>query len=334
MGWPSGIPPWQEADLQALSKSGQLSGVNPLVLAGIDQEESGFEVKGAGYNSAGYGGFFGLGTGPYPGGNQESVSSLEDPSETSFKHQAITAGAAFNSYLKQAGSEGYSGLQQTDRAETIYQEGGGTKGIESGGGVDVVNQALGSGTDSGGATTSGSAASGSSNTSAGSGSANAIKLDGIAGVMQSVNDLMNPPSIGTWATITSLGTANVTEVIELLVTRVVFTIGFLALAYVGVKQITGGGGSSNVIQIVEQQQRVARDNEATASKERNTNRRAEAAERVAATPKVSTKYNVKLSKSESDVYHHASAPSTAASQGSRARATTAAGELAEGALAI
>jgi hypothetical protein len=112
-GWPP-IPAWEQSDLETLSSEGELSGVNPEAIAVIDSAESSGE--GGGINSAGYGGFFGLGANKtYPAGESTSAM-LSDPGEASFEDQAVIAASAFDSYLKEAGGNPVT-------AEEIYQSG-------------------------------------------------------------------------------------------------------------------------------------------------------------------------------------------------------------------
>lgn len=132
MPYPTGEPTWQTSDLASLSSSGLLSGVNPDILGAIAQEESGFENNGAGVNSSGYGGYFGLSTSQVP------TSTLETNSQTSFEQQAEIAAADFNSYLDETGGNVAS-------AESIYQTG---KTGETGGGVPLVVAANGGPTTS------------------------------------------------------------------------------------------------------------------------------------------------------------------------------------------
>jgi hypothetical protein len=279
MPWPTGIPPWEETDLTNLSQAGKLSGINPLILAGIAQEESGYEVKGAGFNPEGYGGYYGLGLGQYPAGSATKDELLTN-SDASFQSQSILAASAFASYMQQAAKEGYSGIQQVDRAETIFQQGGNTKGIESGGGVSVVNAALGQSSPgnanpaTGGAGSGG--VSGTGAAGAGTASSNAIQLEGIAGVLQTINDILNPATPGFIAEATSLGTAGVGAIIATIATRAVFSAMFLGLTYIGIKQMTSGGGGSSGPGIMDQydqiqkrdlaQQRIDANNAATAQR--------------------------------------------------------------------
>lgn len=106
--YPSGMPAWEETDLNNLAAQGLLSGVSPLVLAGIAQNESGFENKGAGINSIGDGGFFGLqenGTYSYQGKSfTDTPSELLDPSSASFEQQAQTSALDIARLLASKGS--------------------------------------------------------------------------------------------------------------------------------------------------------------------------------------------------------------------------------------
>lgn len=102
------MPAWEEQDLNQLASAGLLSGVNPLVLAGIAQNESGFENKGPGINSIGDGGFFGLGensTYSYNGQSfTDTPSELLDPSSSSFELQAQTSALDVARLLASKGS--------------------------------------------------------------------------------------------------------------------------------------------------------------------------------------------------------------------------------------
>jgi hypothetical protein len=114
------IPSWEIAQLTDLSNSGALSGVDPYILSGIAQAESG--GQGGGVNSEGYGGYFGLGTAAYPGGYQLSESELTGTTPEDFDIQAETAAAEFASLLSKNGEDPYL-------AEQAYQ-GGSSEGDE------------------------------------------------------------------------------------------------------------------------------------------------------------------------------------------------------------
>lgn len=122
--YPSGMPAWQQQELNRLSQQGLLSGINPLVLAGIGANESGWEVQGSGINSSGYGGFYGLGqNSTYSFGGQsftETPSLLMDPGVQSFDQQSEAAAAEVASLMQSSGS-----LQN---ALAAYTGGGPTNG--------------------------------------------------------------------------------------------------------------------------------------------------------------------------------------------------------------
>lgn len=129
-----GAQGWELDTLRSMSANGQLYDINPLILIGIAAEESGFEVNGAGYNSAGYGGYFGIGANKYPGG-QVSVATLLTDSLASFEEQAVVAASAFAEYLAQNGGD-------VVKAESEYQTGNPNAEGSGQGGVGVVQQYL------------------------------------------------------------------------------------------------------------------------------------------------------------------------------------------------
>ncbi len=133
--WPSAvdpnIPSWEVQQLNALSGSNNLYGVNPMILAGIDQaESSGF---GGSINPQGYGGWFGLGqTSSYPGG-QSTPGLLQGTGQAAFDTQAELSASDFASLLKQYGGNTYL-------AEHAYQYGGNAPATPTGEGVNVFQQ--------------------------------------------------------------------------------------------------------------------------------------------------------------------------------------------------
>jgi len=245
MPWPSGFPPWQEQVLQSLAAQGKLSGLNPLDIAGIEEAETGGWSGGA-INPSGYGGYFGLSTADGPTAVELNTGGASTPPSastlSSYTVQAQDAANIFSQQLQRYGGN-------IAQAETGYQDGS-YSGTPSGGAA-IVESVV--GTDSAGNPTPGGTvgSGGGANTvsAAGTGSSNAIKLTGIAGVLQEINDLMNPPSASTLAQITSLGTAGVVSSIEGYLVRGLFALAFLGIAYTGVKQITGGS-APNVTNIL------------------------------------------------------------------------------------
>lgn len=248
MPWPAGFPPWQEDILQSLSTNKELSGVNPLIIAGVEQAETGGWSGGA-INPQGYGGYFGEGShskyGPYQITpdvlNTGGAGSNPSPATRgAYELQAQAAAWDFATELKRYGGN-------VDQAETAYQNGS-FSGSYSGGVADV-NQVLGTASPGnpapGGSPNSSTTKSGGSTSSA----TKVTKYTGVAGILQELNDLMNPPSAGLVATITSLGTAGLEPAIVSLLTRALFSIGFLGLTYIGIKQLSGGSGTTVINQI-------------------------------------------------------------------------------------
>ena len=114
------IPQWEIVQLENLSGSGQLSGVDPLDLAVIDQAES--SGRGGGINSSGYGGWFGLGVGKqYPTGSIPAAT-MRSTTPQAFDQQATVAAGEFASLLGQHGGNPIA-------AEMAYQ-GGSTEGAK------------------------------------------------------------------------------------------------------------------------------------------------------------------------------------------------------------
>jgi hypothetical protein len=127
------IPDWEQDDLSELAQENELSGINPEVLAVMDQAESSGDPGAP--NSSGYGGFFGLGAGKqYPAG---SIPGSQMGTDTSgeFVEEAEVAASAFASY--------WTGNVLT--TENVYQTGspnaGGAAGT-LGEGATYMNEEL------------------------------------------------------------------------------------------------------------------------------------------------------------------------------------------------
>lgn len=254
MPWPSGMPPWEEQELTQLSTAGDLSGLNPLVLAGVGENESGWEVKGAGINSIGDGGYYGLqehGTYSYGGTSfTETPAILSANNEVSFAEQSEAAAAAIESYssdLNTALSIYVSG-GPNDKGNADYQDaiaalGGGSPGLSGAGSSGQLGTSVGGGGANATLTTTGTS------------SAPNKTLTGLAGFLQQFDALLNPSGPGG---ITGFLTGGTVQAVETLAIRGLFTIAFLGLGYLGVKILTGGrSGGSSVIDIVQSQQKQA-----------------------------------------------------------------------------
>lgn len=334
MPWPSGYPPWQEASLEALAANNQLSGLNPLIIAGVEQAETSGWSGGA-INPSGYGGYFGESTADGPtaaelntggGGNTASPAT-----QASFNTQAIDAASIFAKLLKSYGGN-------VDQAETAYQDGsyGGTYS----GGVADVNEVLGTsnpGTPNPGPATASGGTASSANTGAGTAAASAIKLEGIAGVLQQINDLLNPATPGFTSEVTSLGTAGIGTVIATIAIRGLFSVIFLGVTYVGIKQLTSSSGSSSSgPSISDVMQQIDRNAKNDLAQQRVDSRNAEVAQR--GQPKV---YRREGGYTNTSTVHHqghkapkSTADTTAATGAASEAATPVAADLAEGAIAV
>lgn len=97
VSYPSYTPSELQTVLTTMAGKGQLSGIAPAWLAAIAQAESGSEVKGAGVNSEGFGGFFGLHATWTYGGVKVSRAQLETGGEASLRTQAMAAAAELHS---------------------------------------------------------------------------------------------------------------------------------------------------------------------------------------------------------------------------------------------
>jgi hypothetical protein len=114
------LPGWEVTQLQELANSGSLDGVDPHILAAIDQAES--SGSGGGINSEGYGGWFGLHVGnAYPTGSI-NAATMSSTSQQAFDEQAQIAAGEFASLLESHNSDPYA-------AEQAYQ-GGGSEGTD------------------------------------------------------------------------------------------------------------------------------------------------------------------------------------------------------------
>lgn len=114
----TGAPAWEVTALQALSAKGLLNGIDPVALAAVAKNESGFEVNGAGVNGSGYGGYFGLGAGDtYPGGSP-SDALLMTNDLASFDTQAEIASSLIAEGASKAGGSQVEGVNYLNLGTT------------------------------------------------------------------------------------------------------------------------------------------------------------------------------------------------------------------------
>jgi hypothetical protein len=109
------IPGWENTELNYLSSKGMLYGLPPGLIGAIDQAES--SGQGGSINSAGYGGFFGLGANSSYGPYTDTPSLLQGTNALDFGDQAATTAYEFNQLLQRYGGNVYE-------AEQAYQTGG------------------------------------------------------------------------------------------------------------------------------------------------------------------------------------------------------------------
>lgn len=240
------IPAWELSDLDTLSSEGDLSGVNPDILAVMDQSESSGE--GGGVAGNGDGGWYGL----------QSAATYTAPNGTAFKTTpALISGTTTQDFDEQseiAAAEiahlidEYGG--NVTEAEEKYQ-GGSTEGatnLASAGLAGPVSssslsQDAASGPNQGGST------SGSSSTTS------ATTDTGASGIFQDLNDLLNPSGGSLITQLSSLGTSDIAALVETVFVRGIFAIGFVLITYAAIKTLSGsgGGGGTSVVQLYNQE---------------------------------------------------------------------------------
>jgi hypothetical protein len=143
---------------------------------------------------------------------------------------------------------------------------------------------------------------------------------------------------GLVSSVLSLGSSDVATVLELVLVRGLFAVGFLGLTWLGIKQFTGGSGGTNIIEIAQTQQRISQaDTRAETAKARE--------ERLSKPPPVRRSESYRYVREEkvhvkrSDIHHHTTPKPS--SKGSRAKAGRAAAsdravaaQLTEGAIGV
>lgn len=243
----SGEPPWEAQILGNLDAAGALGGVSPAALSAFSQYESGYEDKGAGINSEGYGGYFGLGENSvYPGQSGPiGASVLDTNSPASFTEQAEVAAAELASLIKSNNGSVYQAALEYDggavgEAQAVAAAQGGSLG-----GGSIVN-ATGTGGSNGQITGAGSNGSGAS-------SANP-HLAGIGGFLQDIDGLLNPSGGNFFTQLATLGTSDVKALVIMVAARSAFSLLFLGVTAVGVVVFTRGSGSSGIISTYQKQQ--------------------------------------------------------------------------------
>lgn len=269
----AGQPAWQVADLQQLAASGQLFGLNPAVLTGVAENESGWEVRGAGINPEGYGGFYGLGansTYSYAGQTfHDTPSLLSDPGSSSFETQSITAAAEIESLLNQYGGD-------LNKAISAYVSGG-PGDLNNADYQDALAALGGKIPTDNSAGTAPSASSGSGTTNATLASLNKSSTStsqptkpqqsGVAGILQDIDGFLNPHLSTSGGSIPIIGSilqvpSDIESTILEIAGRGLFTVFFLAVTLGGIYLMVRkpvNAGANIVSQYVAPQQRIAQE---------------------------------------------------------------------------
>jgi hypothetical protein len=132
---------------------------------------------------------------------------------------------------------------------------------------------------------------------------NGANLSGLAGILQSLDGLYQPPSPSLIANLTSLGTASVQSVATMIFVRAISSALFIGIIAMGIKTLSsggiggsGGGGATNVLEFVNASKMQARKADLSEQRIRNASEKEErvnvrhysglaSKERVAATPR-------------------------------------------------
>jgi hypothetical protein len=245
------IPSWQLQDISTLSSNNDLWGVDPSIIASIDQAES--NGRGGGINSAGYGGFFGLGANnEYPAGTL-TTSELTSTSSTSFEDQAVIAASDFARLLTDNTDNVYSAEQEYQGGSTEGDSVFASNNVPSYDAPTTVNtmEAI---TNSGSATTSNNTAQ---LTSAVTSAQSSQPTDTLGKVLVALDGYMNP-STTPLESILTLGLSGIESTIVMLVSRLIGVgvgVGMLATGvYLGF--VKPAGGVSGILGMANQRQRL------------------------------------------------------------------------------
>ena len=237
----SDLPSWLTDDLTSLAQEGKLYGIDPHVLGVLTQAE---EHGIGGYiNSENFGGFFGLSdVATYPGGSP-SAALLKDTSSASFEQQAeITASQI--AYNEKTTSDLYAAVAKSWDGDASYLPDYGIPNTSNSGltfPTTSVNVGYGPPIITGGKIIT------SPDTNTGPQSFGAASTMGK--ILIQLDLILNPThtikSPGTLESILTLGTADaaygisdVAMIIATVIFRGFFVLGFLALLWTGIQDLT------------------------------------------------------------------------------------------------
>ena len=235
----SDLPSWETTDLTSLAQEGKLYGIDPYVIGALTQAE---EHGIGGYiNSENYGGFFGLSdVASYPGGSP-SAALLQDTSSSSFEQQAeITASQI--AYNQKSTSDLYAAVAKSWGGDASYLPDYGIPNTSNSGLTFPTNVGYGPPVVTGGKSSPGQPAAPAGPQSFGAASTLGkilIQLDLILNPQHSIQ------APGTLESILTLGAADaaygisdVAMIVATVIFRGFFVLGFLALLWTGIQDIT------------------------------------------------------------------------------------------------
>ena len=234
----SDLPSWETTDLTSLAQEGKLYGIDPYVIGALTQAE---EHGIGGYiNSENYGGFFGLSdVASYPGGSP-SAALLQDTSSSSFEQQAeITASQI--AYNQKSTSDLYAAVAKSWGGDASYLPDYGIPNTSNSGLTFPINVGYGPSIVTGGKTTS------PDTTNTGPQSFGAAST--LGKILIQLDLILNPQhsiqAPGTLESILTLGVADaaygisdVAMIVATVIFRGFFVLGFLALLWTGIQDIT------------------------------------------------------------------------------------------------
>jgi hypothetical protein len=234
----SDLPSWETTDLTSLAQEGKLYGIDPYVIGALTQAEE----RGVGgfINAEHYGGFFGLSdVASYPGGSP-SAALLQDTSSPSFEQQAeITASQI--AYNEKTTSDLYAAVAKSWGGDASYLPDYGIPNTSNSGLTFPTNVGYGPPVVTGGKTTS------PDTTNTGPQSFGAAST--LGKILIQLDLILNPQhsiqAPGTLESILTLGAADaaygisdVAMIVATVIFRGFFVLGFLALLWTGIQDIT------------------------------------------------------------------------------------------------
>ncbi len=232
----SDLPQWEISDLESLSQEGKLYGIDPHVIGAITQAEE--HGQGGYINSENYGGFFGLSdVASYPGG-APSAALLQSTSSQSFEEQAQIVASQIALNLKSTSGDIYQAIAKSWGQDYLVAKDLGVP--ESTSGIAYpVNVGYGPGIVTGGSP---------STPATYSSDPEGIKEAGTMGqILIQLDYILNPSHTikqpGLVESILTVGTADVATdvatVVATVIFRAFFVLGFLALLWIGLQDLTG-----------------------------------------------------------------------------------------------